>query len=1057
MGQIGRRQFCRPYGTPPEMNHEPTDESVGYGLSPCGAFSRRMMMGVAIFLALLPVFAQGQTVQQLNNQFQGLYAKGQYAQGLQVEAKALALSRQSPGPETASTADCLGYMGQAYQSLGDFTNAESMYGQSLQIRETVQGLENPDTASALNDLGSLYTLMGRYSKAEPMLQQALGINEKLHGIGSLQTADSLTDLGRLYQSLGEYTRAESCYQQSYDISKGSLGMDDRRTAVKMNDLANIEMAMGNYGEAKPLLEAVLATDEKVLGSNHPNVGAVLQSLGTLYYRMGDYSKAESYYDRSRTILENNFGEDSLNTAGTLSGLAMLYMAMGDYEKALPLIQRTLEIDEKTLGPDHPAVASTLDQIARMYARANNFSAAQKLDERVVAIDEKALGMESPQTAVALIDLGTVYESKGNLSRAGSYFEQAIGIQEKALGPEHPDLATALYNLSQIYEKTGDFSKSESLKERALEIDEKMLGMENPATANVLEGLALTDIDLQKTNEAVEFAQKTEESRLAELNNILSFTSEQQRLNYQAQNEPCDLFASLGDTADLAQTVLRHKGVVLDSLLEDHVVALASSDPDYQKLIEELEPAKRQLTQLSMTVPKDFSVATLTNRFSEYEKLSSRVDELEGTLARDMSGFGQARQALTVTSGQVQQAIPSQAALVEFIYYNHYLGRSKWERRYGAVVFSPAGGPAWVCLGAADEIDKAVIDYQIAVRSDQEGKLSRAIHKLYKTVWHPVEATFPPGTKIAIISPDGTLNFVSFATLLADDNHFLAEKYSFRYVASGRDLLRQMTPAANQDLVIFAAPDYYAGGQVNWPQTGMQLDPLPTTETEALEVGNMAKAWGWNTRIYAGDAATEAQARAIQSPHILEFATHGFVLPTVIRGPEKYSLFGFPEDSETPVRVILQNPMSRSGVALAGAQVTMDAWERGEVPATENDGILTAEEVGGMDLQGTWLVVLSACDTGVGTPRYGEGVMGLRRGFVQAGAQNLLMTLWPVYDNAGSQIIREFYAKLHEDNNPPQALAEVQRDWLVKLRGQGGLLDAISLAGPFIMSSQGPVQ
>jgi tetratricopeptide (TPR) repeat protein len=1028
-------------------------------------------------LALIPGLAQAQTVQELNDQDHVLFDKGQYAQALDVSLKALALSRKTSGPDTALTADCLLYAGEAYQVLGDNTNAEAVFLQCMQICKTVLGPEHPDTVVVMDDLGSLYTTMGRYSKAESLLQQALNLNDKpralhisppsllrvditdemLRGRNNLSEARSLTDLGRLYQAIGEYSRAESYYQQSYDITKRLLGAEDRRTAVRMSDLADIEMAMGNYGEAKPLLEAVLAMDEKLLGENHPNVGAVLQSLGRLNYDMGDYSKAESDYDRSRTILESNFGEDSLNTAGTLSGLAMLYMSMGDYVKAWPLIQRTLQIDEKTLGPEHQSVAHTLDEMAEMYAKANNFPAAQKLDEQVVSIDEKALGMETPQTAAALLDLGTIYLSKGDFSKAKANFEQAIGIQEKVLGPEHPDLATGLSDLSIADERMGDFAKAEALEERALEIDEKSLGDENPSTANILEGLALTDMDLQKTNEAVQFAQRTEESRLTLLNNILSFTSEQQRLNFEVQNEPCNLFASLGDTADLAQTVLRHKGVVLDSLLEDHVVALASSDPDYKKLVEVLEPAKRQLTQLSMTVPKDFSAATLTNRFNEYEKLSSRVDELEGDLARDVAGFGQAREALAVTSGQVQQAIPAQAALVEFVYYNHYLGRSKWERRYGAVIFSATGSPAWVCLGAADEIDKTVIDYQIAVRSDQEGKLTRAIHKLYKTVWQPVEAAFPPDTKITILSPDGTLNFVSFATLVADDNHFLAEKYSFRYVASGRDLLRQMTTVANRDLDIFAAPDYYAGGQVNWPQTGIVLDPLPTTETEALEVGNMAKAWGWNTEIYSEGAATEAQARAVQSPYVLEFATHGFVLPMVIRGPEKYSLLGFPEDAETPVRVILQNPMSRSGVALAGAQVTLDAWERGEVPPTESDGILTAEEVGGMNLQGTWLVVLSACDTGVGTPRYGEGVMGLRRGFVQAGAQNLLMTLWPVYDNAGSQIIKEFYAKVHDDNNPPQALAEVQRDWLVKLRGQGGLLDAISLAGPFIMSSQGPVR
>jgi CHAT domain-containing protein len=176
------------------------------------------------------------------------------------------------------------------------------------------------------------------------------------------------------------------------------------------------------------------------------------------------------------------------------------------------------------------------------------------------------------------------------------------------------------------------------------------------------------------------------------------------------------------------------------------------------------------------------------------------------------------------------------------------------------------------------------------------------------------------------------------------------------------------------------------------------------------------------------------------------------------GPARFSFSGLMTDSKgQQQQVILKNPMYRSGVALAGAQVTLDAWKRGETPPTDGDGILTAEEVGNLDLHGTWLVVLSACDTGIGEPRSGEGVMGLRRGFVQAGAQNLLMTLWPVFDVPSGELMLDFYSALHQNNNPSEALAKVQRDWLVKLRSKYGLLPAVVMAGAFIVNSQGPIQ
>jgi CHAT domain-containing protein len=185
------------------------------------------------------------------------------------------------------------------------------------------------------------------------------------------------------------------------------------------------------------------------------------------------------------------------------------------------------------------------------------------------------------------------------------------------------------------------------------------------------------------------------------------------------------------------------------------------------------------------------------------------------------------------------------------------------------------------------------------------------------------------------------------------------------------------------------------------------------------------------------------------------ATHGFFEPedpTQEANSDETQSLGVKSDL-TKSR-FFKNPMHRSGLALAGANTTIEAWRRGEAPPIEEDGILTAEDVSTLDLKGTWLVTLSACDTGSGEAKAGQGVMGLRRGFVEAGAQNLLMTLWPISDQSTVQIMSDFYEAAHESGNAPEALAKVQRQWLVRLRKKQGLADAVNLAGPFIMSSQG---
>jgi CHAT domain-containing protein len=328
----------------------------------------------------------------------------------------------------------------------------------------------------------------------------------------------------------------------------------------------------------------------------------------------------------------------------------------------------------------------------------------------------------------------------------------------------------------------------------------------------------------------------------------------------------------------------------------------------------------------------------------------------------------------------------------------------------------------------------------------------------------------------ILSPDGDLNFVSFVTLMAPDGEFLAEKYSLRYVASGRDLLREINLSTAKGLVAFGNPDF--GGEIKLAANrsvdeaasplrtlelrdfgGVSLPPLPGTGAECSALKNQVARSGTKAQVFLGAEATEAQLRQVESPRILHLATHGFFLPEDMaqadRDPNRTGMDFVSIGAEThPRHVLLKNPMHRSGLALAGAQRTLDAWAKGEVPPTENDGVVTAEEVGGLKLQGTWLVTLSACDTGSGEARAGEGVLGLRRGFIEAGAQNLLMTLWTISDATTVKIMKDFYARALQSGNAPQALADTQREWLVKLREQRGLLDAVELAGPFIMSSQG---
>ena len=906
---------------------------------------------------------------------------------------------------------------------------------------------------------------GKYSEAIPLATQSLHLREKALGPEHPGTALSVNSLAGLYQDMGNYARAEPLYQRALKIYEKALGPEHPSTAAILNNLALLYRLMGDYAQAEPLYQRALKSKEKGLGPEHPDVARVLNNLAQLYRLIGDYAKAEPLYQRALKIKEKTLGPEHPSTALSLNNLADLYRYMGDYSKAEPLYQRALKIDEKALGPEHPDTATILNNLAELYFYMDDYAKAEPLYQRALKIDEKTLGPEHPITATILTNLAVLYDDRGDYAKAEPLFQRALKIGEKTLGAEHPDTATMLNDLAFLYDDMGDYAKAEPLYQRALKIREKALGSDHPETATTLHNLAALYYYMGDSKEALRLAAQHRHIQENNLANILSFASEQQRLAFRKRKEtqPYDLPATVGDAPELAEIVLRQKGIVLDSLLEDRLVAEASGDPKQRENVERLRSAKQRLTQLQLEVPKDLSQQAQKQRALAKEKLSSEVEQLEGGLARQIVGVGKARRALSVTVAQVQSALPHQATLIELLRYSHYLPKHKAERRYGAVVIGTSREPNWIPLGDAAEIEKNVGLYQKSVRGKtDETTLSSVLKALNSQVWAPIEKALPAGTTTVIVSPDAALNFLSFATLLTPDDRFVSEKYSVRYVASGRDLLQKTKAPKNPQTAIYANPDFDSKAAPPGPNRGSAVAlrsmemrdlesilflPLPGTEAEAAALDKRA---GKSAKLFLGANATEGELRQVNSPRVLHLATHGFFLPEVELGEE---IKPFRGGEEIP-KGKLVNPMHRSGLALAGAATTLHAWARGEVPPTENDGIVTAEEAGSLKLDGTWLVVLSACETGSGEARAGEGVMGLRRGFIQAGAQNLLMTLWPISDETTVQIMFDFYDAAFKSGNAPQALDDVQRNWLIKLRKERGLLDAVRLAGPFIMSSQG---
>ena len=988
---------------------------------------------------------------------------GEYEKAEPVYKRALSLSEKSFGPEHSSVSKILYHLGALYEKTGDYDKALPFYQRALNIEEKTVGAEHPDLIKSLNRLGALYEKKGLLEKAVPFFQRAIQIWEQTLGgefLGMtsglleedppmsnevvaeksqgaslaeqkddvtkrsekrseeplpLDTAKTLINQAHLYKNKGEYRKAVALYKKAVGIKEKILGLQDLEIAQDLNYLGSTYENMGDYAKALPLYMRALGIQEKKLGRDHPEVEQSLMSLGYFYYILGADTNLVSLYDRLLKIWDKTLDVEPQSVSGGLQSSHYFY-----YGRPLPLYEQSLEVEKKGSKEGPPEVVKDLNNLAFFYKKNKNYEKALLFYEKGLVVVQKILGEEHFEVARQLSDLGALYRRMGMYTKAISCFEQAVQIWEKIFGPQHPAVVESLNRLGYLYMDMGD-------KEKALEVAEN--------------------------------AQKAEFKMLS---TILSFASEKRRLAYQGKLNPYTLVATLDDPQKILLAILRNKGVVFDSLVKDIRIAAASRAVQHRALVEDRRRVKDELIQWIFEVPKNANTQG-EEREETIRELSERIEEIESQLARYVRTDRQGLQSLEVTIKEVRKTLPKRTVLIEFIRYWHYLGEETLEARYGAVVLPPAGNPVWVSIGNAMDVDQNIEKYEEFVQSKwaDEKSFSDHLEVLYNQIWVPLEAVFPQGTKAAIISPDSRLNFLSFVTLGTPERRFLGEKYKISYVSSGRDLLREESKESDESdekMVVFADPKF--SDKRNPLSTGETFDPLPGAAKEAKMLKNLGEDYRWRCALFMGEDASEMQLRKIRSPRILHLATHGFFRGDSIEEEETFLGIKLIRDEREWAGdlkgVLAANPRHQGGVALAGAQATLNRWRKGEPLPIRNDGIVTAQEISLLNLKDTWLVVLSACNTGLGEVKSGEDVLGLRRGFAQAGAQNLLMTLWKVSDEETTpEIMRDFYTKIFEGSSPAQALSDTQLKWLVTLRNEKGVHYAVQTAGPFMVSQGHP--
>lgn len=784
--------------------------------------------------------------------------------------------------------------------------------------------------------------------------------------------------------------------------------DKLAEALRLADQAALLRKQGRYDEAIPIVERWLAIVEKALGPRDPNVATALNNLGTLYQDKGDYAKAEPIFKRALAIRENAVGPGHPDVAKDLNNLAALYYYKGDHSNAEPLYLRALAIVEKALGPWDELVAALLNNLGQLYKEKGDYLKAEPLYERALAIDEKVLGQEHPSVATALGSLAELYRAKGEYLKAVPLYQRALAIDEKVLGPKHPAVAIALGNFSLLYEAQGVIAKAVALRTRAADISEQNIAL-NLTIGSERQKLSYLATYSIETNGVVKLHMSS------------------------APRDPSALRLAL-------TTVLRRKGRALDAMAESIAALRRRMSPEQQALLDQLTDARAQLASivlggLSKKDPAKYRADTKT--------LEDRIEGIEDRVSRLSAQYRAQTQPVTIET--VQAAIPADAALVEFVSYYPVKQNRREPRRYAAYVLGNRGQPGAVDLGPAAEIDRGVSELRALLRKDENKPLSDVEREvkpkaraLDQRIMQPVRKLIGDKRKL-LLSPDGTLSLLPFAALVDEQNKYLVETYSLTYLTTGRDLLRLQTRMeSKQGTVVFANPDFGAyqqassgravemtkGNSGEQPNARSAIDfsraffgPLPGTAAEAQALRTIFP----DATVLALQQATESALKQVNAPAVLHIATHGFFLDdAVISEAEARSRGLFiqtnqPGESDSS-EIHIEDPLLRSGLAFAGANLRRSG---------DDDGILTAKEASGLNLLGTKLVVLSACDTGVGEIKNGEGVYGLRRALVLAGSETQVISLWPVSDEGTRDLMIEYYRGLKAGQGRSEALRQVQ--------------------------------
>lgn len=966
-----------------------------------------------------------------------------------------------------------------WNQVGRAGEAEAAARASLIETERTYGPESAEVAEILDELAVSLRRGGKGGEPEALevCERALRIKDRIFGVKDARYATSLYNLGLLRFGRKDYERALSMLEETLEIRRQALGSNHPDVAKSLLALGSVHHDLGNYAKGLALTERGVAIEETALGPANPERAQGLNSLAVAHYSTGDFSGSIPLYEEAIALWERSPTPNQGVIATCCHNLGAVYSDIGDHERAVRVLERALRIREKEFGANHLLVAHTLSVLGAALRGTGDLPRAKACYQRAVKILEIAAPRDSDLGWVRS-KLGWVYLEEGDHARADEALRQALRELEAVLRPDHPDLWISLRGLAMVARNRGQVEAARGYYERTLELLRKSSGPRHPDLGRTLAEYASFQLATGDTLAAFDTALKASEINCEHLKLTARGITEQQALLYTATMETgLDVaLAALSGTlasrsSDLVRrgwnALIRSRTLVLDEVAER--ARIVGGAGELLEGAKQLEGARNRLANLlvreSMGGPPERDRALVARAREE-------VERAEQELAARSATFRRGRDRATLGWDQVVSALPPGSALVSFASYGE-----RGRRSVLAFVMGADRAPHVVALGSADQIDRLIARWRNLAGNPPEGgardiaRAEVACRKegaaLRARVWDPVVSVLS-GARIVFVVPDGFLHLLNLAALPSPDAGYLIESpYMIHYVSAERDIVTaaglpslgagllavggasfdgqevRKSPDPSRTVTLRGVP---AQGS-NVPRKALlncenfrsvRFEPLPETISE---INAVVELWGGlgETVVLEGDSAGERSVKELlPGKRVAHFATHGFFIDGLCRQPgavghtESRGIGGIGTSGTAPSAPRLGvNPFRLAGLALAGAN------RREKAGPDDEDGILTAEEIASLDLAGLDWAVLSACDTGIGDVRSGDGVLGLRRAFEVAGAGTLIMSLWAVEDKSAGEWMKRLYeGRFRKNLETAEAVREASLGMLKSFRAQG---------------------